>query len=624
MALIKPTMYGASYDSDTSVTVWFKYNASEYPWALSVERRTDGGQWVEVKSQLGAALPSYTDTGVSANHRYEYRLRAWNSYPSKVYGPYSNVSNAVCTTPAAPGSLQAVFTSANQVALSWTDTSPSEQLTYIYRAPSSTGVFELVDTVTSANVTSYTDTAAPAGNPAYRIAYGATSLYTADGQLWVDRSVMSAYSAAVTVKTLAKPNPPTLISPANGAVLDMPSMVRVTWQHNPTDGTAQTGAEVKVRYPTGNTVQMSISNSNNYALVGTSSVAVNGAVVWSVQTYGTDPTPSDWSPTQTFYVKQSPTAAITGPVAVDGDPITDVPVTVSFDYSDNSGDFQSAAFTITDAAGNVAYADNAPSWAASGGGYSVSIPPAAFLPANNSTYTVTLSVNSTSGLSSVAERTFTTDYEEPDEPAVSYSIDTASASVTVTVDAGTGGSSVATESVGLFRIDERGQEAISAVMPIGSTVTDYLPPLDQDYQYKAVAYTSNGLTSQTLVTVNVDSGGASFFNWGDANAECASFGMDNAWSIKVDPVRSLFEVIGAQDPVVRTTSRRTKTMTATGTVWWDDDAQLEALQNIPGRVWFREPRGHVVPVALTVSLTFPKGVPTTSASVSMTQITTGA
>ena len=96
--------------------------------------------------------------------------------------------------------------------------------------------------------------------------------------------------------------------------------------------------------------------------------------------------------------------------------------------------------------------------------------------------------------------------------------------------------------------------------------------------------------------------------------------MDLTWNTSVDHKRALYEVAGLQDPVVRTTSRRTKTLSASGTVWWEDDAQLEALQSIPGRVWFREPKGHVVPVVLKVGLTYPKGIPTTSASISMTQV----
>jgi hypothetical protein len=242
------------------------------------------------------------------------------------------------------------------------------------------------------------------------------------------------------------------------------------------------------------------------------------------------------------------------------------------------------------------------------------------LPTNNTYYTVTLNVNSDSGLSVQASRIFVTDYEEPNPPEVNYSIDSDACSVTINVAAGTGTSQVETVSVGLFRQTNDGELAIAAEMQSGDSVTDYLPPLDQDIIYRAVAYTINGLTSQTLVTVNVDSDGKAYFNYGTGNTEYAAFNMNLTWKTSTDHKRALYEVAGLADPVVRTTTRRTRTLSASGTVWWENDAQLEALQNVPGRVWFREPQGHVIPVVLKVDLAYPAGTPVTNASIAMTQV----
>lgn len=65
-----PSECGASRSSDTQARVWWKLGARASSTYLNVllERRTDEGGWVQIAT-LGAATTSYTDNGVSENHR---------------------------------------------------------------------------------------------------------------------------------------------------------------------------------------------------------------------------------------------------------------------------------------------------------------------------------------------------------------------------------------------------------------------------------------------------------------------------------------------------------------------------------------------------------------------------
>lgn len=604
---VAPTIGTNTRNSDNSNTITWTYTSTTPPVAtFGIQRSTNGGEWVQIVSVQGSGSGSYIDTTTAPNNYYSYRLRAGNAGGA---GPWSNASNTTYNTPSTPTNLEAVFNASLQVVLTWTQTGNTENGVKV-EVSADQQTWTTVTTASGTNVSTYTDTNPPAGTAYYRV----SNVYTSGGT-----TLASEPSNVAQVLTLAKPNPPTLVNPSNGAVLDMPSSVVLTWKHNPTDGTPQQYAFLEITVGSGVSTVTVTGAAQTYTL-NTSSVAANTAVSWKVSTKGTYATASDYSATSTFYIKKAPSVTITQPTASDGGSITDVPVQVAFTYSDSSGSFQNATIAVTNSAGRVLYSNANPTWTTSGSTYSTTIPTSDFLPTNNSSYTLTLVASSDSGLSTTVARIFATDYDEPNPPEVSYTIDSDACSITLNVSEGTGESEVETVSVGLFRVTADGELAIAAEMASGDSVTDYLPPLDQTIYYRAVAYTVNGLTSQTLVPVNIDSDGKAYFNWGAGNTEYAAFNMDLTWKTSADHKRALYEVAGLADPVVRTTSRRTRTLSASGTVWWDDDAQLEALQDVPGRVWFREPRGHVVPVVVKVDLTYPKGQPTTSASISMTQV----
>lgn len=602
---VAPTIGTNTRNSDTQNTVTWTYSTTTPPvTTFYIERSTNGGSYSQIAAVDGTGSGSYIDKTTSSNAYYRYRVRCGNSTGKS---GYSSASNYTYNTPAKPTDLTAVFNSSLQVELKWTQPGITQNEVIVENSTDNS-TWSTVATL-SGTASSYTDTNPPSGTVYYRVKNRSNRTPV----------LTSSASNAVQVLTLAKPNAPTLKSPANGKVYNMPSSVTLSWTHNSTDGTSQSAAIVQYSTDNGSTwTGVSVTTAQSYSL-NTSSYPANTVITWMVSTKGTYESYSDYSATRNFYIRQAPSVDITYPASTDGGTITDVPVKAGFSYSDDSGSFTSASIAVRNSDGVVLY-ERTPTWTVSGSDYSFDIPVADFLPSNDESFTLTITANSTSGLSTTATRVFATDYVEPNPPILTYEVNTENCSVSLMVEEGTGSSQIATVAVGVFRVSKDGEKAIAAVMNSGDSVTDYLPPLDQEFTYRAVAYTTNGLTSQTLETVRVDSDGRCMFNWGDGFSECAGFNMDLTWKTSIDHERSLYKVVGLADPVVRTTNRRTKSLSASGSVWWDDNSKLEELQNIPGTVYFREPRGHVIPVVVRVDLSYPKGNPITSASISMTQI----
>ena len=601
---VAPTIGTNTRNSDTQNTISWTYSTTTPPITkFYIERSVNDQAWTQITT-VGETVRSYVDTSTSANKYYRYRVKCGNATGQS---GYSSASNYTYNTPAAPTDLTAVRDESLKVNLAWTQNGTTQTEVIVESSTDGT-TWSTVDTI-SGTLSAYTvESPDPLG-----LYYRVTNRSNRTTVLTSEPSNVSE------PLPLTAPNAPTIKSPVSGQVFNMPQSVTLSWVHNTTDGTSQTAAQIRFTFNNGiSWVSATVGTAQSYD-IDTSSIPVNSLISFMVRTKGAYSEYGSWSNAQGFYLRQAPSVSITSPASSDGGSIADVPVQLGFTYTDNSGSFAGSEATITNANSETAWRGN-PTWSVSGSNYSFDVPVAEFLPPNNSSYTLTINVNSTSGLSTTSTRIFTTDYVEPNPPVLAYAINDGDCSVTLNVTEGTGSSSIATVAVGVFRIDKNGETPIAAVMNSGDSVTDYLPPLDQDFTYRAVAYTVNGLTSQTLVTVHVDSDGRCMFNWGDGNAQSAGFNMDVTWTTSVEHERSLYKVVGLVDPVVRTTNRRTRMISASGTVWWENDEQLEKLQNIPGMVYFREPQGSCVPVVVTVELTYPKGQPTTVASVSMTQI----
>jgi len=116
-----------------------------------IERSTNGVNFTQVAS-VNANSTSWSDTTVSADSTYYYRVRATNVLGSSAYTPSAVTATAL---PSAPTGLTAVIIAGGDVTLTWTDTATNETGFRILRSLDKV-TWDLIDSV-DRDVTTYTD-----------------------------------------------------------------------------------------------------------------------------------------------------------------------------------------------------------------------------------------------------------------------------------------------------------------------------------------------------------------------------------------------------------------------------------------------------------------------------------
>lgn len=182
---------------------------------FSIERSPNGvDSWTEIGFSA-ADSSSYTDSGLTQNTTYHYRVAAYNVIGSS---GFSNTANAVTfgLPPAAPSSLDAAAVAPGQIDLFWTDNAGNENGFVIERSPN--GVNSWVEIASVAdNATSYQDTGlAPGTTFFYRVA-----AYNTNGN-----SAFSNTSSAATPE-VPPTGPTNLLAMAVSA-----SQIDLSWQDN--------------------------------------------------------------------------------------------------------------------------------------------------------------------------------------------------------------------------------------------------------------------------------------------------------------------------------------------------------------------------------------------------------
>ncbi|MBN1671939.1 MAG: heparin lyase I family protein [Kiritimatiellae bacterium] len=154
--------------SQSKIQVVWRDNSSNED-SFKIDRRQSGATtWVRIAAP-GRNATTYTDSGLSADTRYYYMIKASSS--SAGDSPYSA---AVATTtgpltaqpPAAPAGLAATAVSPNRVELQWTDRSGNETSFKIDRRQSGTEAWVRI-AVPASDTTTYTDTGLPADTKFY-------------------------------------------------------------------------------------------------------------------------------------------------------------------------------------------------------------------------------------------------------------------------------------------------------------------------------------------------------------------------------------------------------------------------------------------------------------------------
>lgn len=522
----------ASRKSDTQATVTWTLgtNASTDGRNVLVERRTDEGSWVQIAT-LGKAVSNYTDNGISANHRYCYRVRTYNGR----YSDYSAQQGYIYTTPAAPAAVNLSKIGGTKARISVDSASPYAD-GYLYQL--------------SVNGQSWTSEKGMGSSIDVDVGGG-----TVKARVRAKRGdLRSAYRESGSITTIVAPSAPTLGGFAS--VYAIPSTVRVSWTRLHHDGTEQTAAQVEVTDPVGGVVVHDVETDNFLEI----NLDKEGEYRVRVRTKGLDPSWGAWSPQGSFHAEYAPQVHITSP-AVDGSVVQGVPFEVAWEVATSSGvSFQE--IRLLSEAGDVLHTAQVDPDKRK---YSFSAD--TYLPQTMREYTISVIAGDGYSLTADALRKFKADYAEPAFPYISVVSDPSDLSAHITVMQGDGswvlndegflvspeywdgqtdrvpvnagfkdtghvgmlgiGAVVPTVRLSVSRMLEDGsQEMLIDALPSGHDVIDRLPPLNVDYTYLITAYSAAGTATTAEVTAHIDSDGSEAFNFGVDAGRAILLGLD--------------------------------------------------------------------------------------------------
>ncbi|MCL1846958.1 MAG: fibronectin type III domain-containing protein [Coriobacteriia bacterium] len=506
--------------SDTQNTVaWTLGAASSDSKTTYIERSVDGGTYAQITTVKGT-VTSYADKATSANHSYSYRVRSgWGT----LYSGYAT-SGVTYNTPSAPGKPTVARMDATKVRASFANTALTATATELQRSSNGTS-WTAAQTQSGSAVVSIDDT--PGGGTWY---------YRVRNTRGTLASAYSATSAAVV--TLQPPAAPTLVSPASSAVISTAeASIAFQWTHNPLDGSAQTSAELQYSTNGGTSyTTVSVSGSTNKHTL-TNSFTVNATVTWRVRTKGADAAFGAYSSTRTFKVYQAPSVAITSPGTT---PITDLPIGITWTYTDLSGTQQQATVELLSVAGKALF-----SRTLQGTATTFQLASGDFLPDNHTAYTLRVTVRSTTSLVAQTQMGISTDYTEPAEAEPGYAIDAQRAAVELSVFEGDEPEVPPTVSMGIMRRRSDGSLLVLVdKVPSGTAVTDVYPPLDERLTYLFIAYAASGVASIVEVELTIPSKMTAFLNFGQGYGEVAKVALDLNWDRQLAHTRELFTTAG--------------------------------------------------------------------------------
>lgn len=166
-APVAPSNLTATPNSSSEITVNWNDNATNETGYIVERSTTTGSGFVQVAS-LGANASSYTDSGLSPNTTYYYRVRANNTHGNSAYSNQANATTANTSnhTPKAPSGLGAVPASNTQINLTWTDNSSTETEFILERSTTAGSGFTQIASL-GANINHYNDVGLTANTTYY-------------------------------------------------------------------------------------------------------------------------------------------------------------------------------------------------------------------------------------------------------------------------------------------------------------------------------------------------------------------------------------------------------------------------------------------------------------------------
>lgn len=467
-------------NSDTSATIsWVPGTGYETTYSrVYIEQSVDGGDWESVTYIAGTST-SYNATA-SANHSYQFRVRAWNNGNGEQWSNYAT-TGTIYNTPSAPTSV----TGARY------GTGTSVQLTIQNDALTATGF----DVEYSADQSTWTaaTVASSTGTPVTE------AIIDNMGGSYYFRvrntrgSLVSAWTVSGLVITITPPNPPTLVSPTSGAAIGSTTAsksVSFQWQHNPIDGSSQTAYELRYRRSTASswtTVSGTTAQSRSVSL------SRGYSYVWQVRTKGAAADYGEWSGTQTFSVLQPPTIGLTLAPLDGSSNIEGMPITYTVSYLDNAGTFAAGTIAIQ-LNGQTLYSESLPATATTVGTSSNitgTITTNEFLPSSGNTYDFVVTVRSSDTLTATLTKAQSVQMGEPYHGTLDITNDPETGYVLLIVgwDSSTGAQPA--QYATLYRVTSEGRVLLGDNLSNGAGVQDKYAPLNTDYYYEVVTHAAS-------------------------------------------------------------------------------------------------------------------------------------
>lgn len=599
-----PTGCSAARNSDSKVTVTWQRgsNAASTYQQQYVERRVDGGSWAQV-AEVAATATSYVDTGVSANHRYEYRVRSHNAAAHSGY----STSGSVYTTPSAPTSCSVERASDSSQRVSWANGANASN-TYqsvLVERQTDAGSWVQVASLSGAP-TNYTDNSTSAGHRyAYRVRSsnsGGRSGYATSGYVYTTPTAPTGVSAAATgpqsASVSASGTPPwadsyevqrrsgeggeweTVATPATLPV-EVATTAGVNWfrVRAVKSGLASAWAESEdittVAQPLAPTVTglPAVLGLGDEPTVSWAPNHPDGSAQVAAQVEVTAP----GGAVTTIDVTGAATTCALGEVDATGQWSARVRTKGAWAEGDGWGAWSSAAtaqayawpqaafaspatdgeavtflplevtWQVTDVTGVASQllelldATGATLHSARLGGdaRSYELGSATYMLANGSGYELRLTVSAGSTLSATVAREFATDWESPAAPSADLSFDSDLAA-TLVVAFGQEEGAPDTDHVTVSRVLPDGTEwAFGGDLQSGSAARDPLPPLRTDFSYRVYAHAVSGVTSVTEVPARVDTWDWAY-SFGQGAATCVRLSDDQSWSVSPKRGRELY------------------------------------------------------------------------------------
>lgn len=463
-----------------------------------IGRKTNKGTWTKIKEigpgKSNVNTVSYKDTTCAPDNYYSYRIRPKNSRGSSPNVYDIGGTEPTYNTPAAPTKIVATLNSAGNGVLKLTNTPKTATQLIIQRSDDGGTTWTDLATLdeTEAPVKSYTDTSGIVGsNVVYRARNAREDLPLADRY--------SKWTRSNVVSTLSPPSAPTLIMPVNNTPVELDNeTVRLAWIHNPTDGTAETAAQVQISINGVYHSTVTLGAVAYYDLtLNPATYSANDVITWKVRTKGEDDDYSTWSDANTFTLLARPNITFTAPA--NGGTINQLPISLEWEYDDDSGLLESLTLDII-RDNTVEKTVEIPFEGGESGDYTYSL--AEFLFENETEYQLQVTAVSSSGLSSTDLIDIYVSYiyvtfQNSLVPDAEFDEETGEAVITLNVnEADMSESEIVVDSpvanAYLYRVVNGQRVLLGGELQEGDQITDRFAPINVDVRYELLEVASTG------------------------------------------------------------------------------------------------------------------------------------